>query len=514
MSLDNVCVAGLDGYFKRLNRSWTKTLGWSLEELAAKPSIEFVHPDDREATLAAREKLRAGEKIGSIINRYLCKDGAVRWLEWRSVAHIERGLVYAVARDVTEHKHAEQRLAEAKELQTRLQRQLIFADRMASVGTLAAGVAHEINNPLAFVTTNLALVQEELSAPNALSHPTRLVELKEMVSDAQTGAERIRKIVRGLKTFSRAEEEQRAVIEVRPLIELSVDMTFNEIRHRARLVKDYQKIPLVDADEARLGQVFINLLINAAQAISEGDASAHQIRLRTSTDAHGRAVIEVSDTGKGIPVEVTERIFDPFFTTKPVGIGTGLGLSICHTIVTGMGGEILVESKVGSGTTFRVVLPAAVTVTETATPSSLSHQELACASVLVVDDEPAIGHVFARVLRDHKVTAVTTAKQAIELIHSGKHFDIIFSDLMMPEMSGIEFYGELTRRSPRLSERVVFVTGGAFTPEAQTFLDQVDNECLDKPFEPAAVNKVVQRMLLKSKSDRSLECFTARSTAG
>lgn len=148
-----------------------------------------------------------------------------------------------------------------------------------------------------------------------------------MVSDAQTGAERIRKIVRGLKTFSRAEEEQRAVIEVRPLIELSVDMTFNEIRHRARLVKDYQKIPLVDADEARLGQVFINLLINAAQAISEGDASAHQIRLRTSTDAHGRAVIEVSDTGKGIPVEVTERIFDPFFTTKPVGIGTGLGLS-------------------------------------------------------------------------------------------------------------------------------------------------------------------------------------------
>src|SRR5690606_17350165 len=131
--------------------------------------------------------------------------------------------------------------------------------------------------------------------------------------------------VKGLKTFSRAEEEQRVVIELIPLLELSIDMTFNEIRHRARLVKDYRKIPNVAADEARLGQVFINLLINAAQSLPEGDSAQHEIRLTTSTDTQGRAVIEVSDTGSGIPAEVVERIFDPFFTTKPVGIGTGLG---------------------------------------------------------------------------------------------------------------------------------------------------------------------------------------------
>jgi PAS domain S-box-containing protein len=496
MSLDNVCVAGLDGYFKRLNPSWTRTLGWSIEELMARPSVEFVHPADREMTLAGRERLRSGATMGALTNRYLCKDGTFRWFEWRSVADAARGLVYAIARDVTEQKRAEQRLADAKELQEKLQRQLIFADRMASVGTLAAGVAHEINNPLAYVTTNLTLALEELCTLGALSPSAQLADLKEMVTDAHAGAERIRKIIRGLKAFSRAEEEQRAIVEVIPLLDLSVNMTFNEIRHRARLVKDYGKIPRVEADEARLGQVFINLLVNAAQSLPEGDSAAHEIRLATSTDAQGRAVIQVSDTGPGISAEVVERIFDPFFTTKPVGVGTGLGLSICHTIVTGMGGEIGVDSKVGSGTTFRVVLPAASTVQEEAAASSSPpKKDLACAAVLVVDDEPAIGLVFRRVLRDHEVTAVTTAKEAIELLDAGKHFDIIFSDLMMPELSGMEFYAELTRRLPHLARRVVFVSGGAFTPGAQAFLDRVENERLDKPFDPANVRDVVQRML-------------------
>ncbi|MEX0824496.1 MAG: ATP-binding protein, partial [Woeseia sp.] len=488
MSLDNVCVAGLDGYFKRLSPSWTRTLGWSIDELMAKPSVEFVHPEDREMTLAGRERLRSGATMGPLTNRYLCKDGTFRWFEWRSVADNARGLVYAVARDVTEQKRDEQRLAEAKELQGNLQRQLIFADRMASVGTLAAGVAHEINNPLAFVTTNLTLAQEELRTLDLLSPLASVEELREMISDAQAGAERIRKIIRGLKAFSRAEEEQLAIIEVIPLLELSVNMTFNEIRHKARLVKDYGDIPRVEADEARLGQVFINLLINAAQALPEGDTAAHEIRLVTSTDAQGRAMIQVSDTGAGIPADVVERIFDPFFTTKPVGVGTGLGLSICHTIITGMGGEIAVDSKVGRGTTFRVVLPAAATVQEeVAASSSPTKEDLACATVLVVDDEPAIGLIFRRVLRDHEVTAVTTAREGLELLASGKHFDVIFSDLMMPEMSGMELFAELTRQFPHLAGRVVFISGGAFTPEAQAFLDRVGNERLDKPFDPANV---------------------------
>jgi CheY-like chemotaxis protein/two-component sensor histidine kinase len=317
-----------------------------------------------------------------------------------------------------------------------------------------------------------------------------------MAVEAEEGAERIRKIVRGLKTFSRAEEERRAVIDVRPLLELSIDMAFNEIRHRARLVKSYGQAPLVEADEARLGQVFINLLVNAAQALPEGHSDANEIHIVTSTDAAGRAVIEVSDTGAGIPAHLIGRIFDPFFTTKPVGIGTGLGLSICHNIVASLGGEISVTSEEGVGTTFRIVLPPAVEAPRAARLApSARKQAMACAAVLVLDDEAAIGTVLRRVLCDHEVTAVTTAKQALELLSSGKHFDVIFSDLMMPEMSGMDFYAELQLSFPRLAERVIFVSGGAFTPSAKAFLDRVPNQRIDKPFDARSVRDIVQKLV-------------------
>jgi signal transduction histidine kinase len=292
--------------------------------------------------------------MGPLTNRYRCKDGSFRWLEWRSIAHLDRGLVYAAARDVTEQKLAEERLAEATEREEKLERQLMFADRMASIGTLASGAAHEINNPLAAVTTNIGLIIEELDrAPQAQSG------LREMAIDVQLAAERIRTIVRGLRSFSRVEEERRRVIDLRPVLELATAFTVNEIRGRARLVTEYDITPLVDADEARLGQVFINLLVNAVQALPEGQSDANEIRVVTMTDEAGRAVVEIRDTGAGIPASLMARIFDPFFTTKAVGVGTGLGLSICYTIVTGLGGEISAASTPGRGTTFRVAIPAA-----------------------------------------------------------------------------------------------------------------------------------------------------------
>lgn len=496
MSLDNLCVAGFDGYFKRVNPSWTRTLGWTEEELLARPSIELVHPEDRAATLAGRRALTNGAPMGPLVNRYRCKDGTYRWFEWRSVGHAERGLVYAAARDITEQKLAEANLREAKELQEKLERQLVFSDRMASVGTLAAGVAHEINNPLSCVTANIDMMREALASLGAACGTASVADLMEMVGEAQVGAERIRTIVLGLKTFSRAEEERRAVIDVGPVVQLAVDMAYNEIRHRAELVKEIGPTPLVDADEARLGQVFINLLVNAAQALPERGSDSNQIRIVTMTDAAGRAVIEVHDTGAGIPAALIGRVFDPFFTTKPVGIGTGLGLSICHNIVTAMGGEITVASEEGRGSTFRVVLPAAAGVNASvgarvAPPKATS----AKASVLVVDDEASVGNVLRRVLREHEVTVVTTAKDALSLLETGNEFDVILSDLMMPQMSGMEFYDEVTRRFPHVAERMVFVSGGAFTPSANAFLDRVPNERLDKPFDPKNVRELVQRFL-------------------
>lgn len=495
MSLDHLCVAGLDGFLKRVNPSWTRTLGWTPEELMSRPSVEFVHPEDRDATLAGRGRLAAGTAMGPLTNRYLCKDGTYRWFEWRSVARPERGLVYAAARDVTEGKLAEERLREAQALQDKLQRQLVFADRMASVGTLAAGVAHEINNPLGAVAANIALIIEELG-DGSCSESTS--ELREMAGEVEEGVERIRKIVRGLKTFSRAEQERRAVMDVRPVLELAINMTFNEIRHRARLVKDYGPTPMIEADDARVAQVMINLLVNAAQALPEGDSASNEIRIVTSTDAAGRAVIEVRDTGAGIPRAVVNRIFDPFFTTKPIGTGTGLGLSICHTIVTGMGGEITVESEEGRGTTFRVAIPGVAKVTLAAADAPVRPQQqeaMACAAVLVVDDEPSIGVVVRRVLRNHQVQVASSARKALELLESGERFDVILSDLMMPEMSGMDFYDELTRRFPEAAGRVIFLSGGAFTPRAHAFLDRVTNPRLEKPFDTRLLRELVQQLV-------------------
>ena len=304
-----------------------------------------------------------------------------------------------------------------------------------------------------------------------------------MLIDARDGAARVSKIVRGLKTFSRVEEERTTVVDLAPVLELAVNMSFNEIRHRAQLVTDYGKLPLVDGDDARLGQVFINLIVNAAQSFPEGVTDGNEIRIVTATDAEGRAVVEIRDTGPGIPAVMLSRIFDPFFTTKPVGVGTGLGLSISHNIVTGMGGTLSVESMVGRGTTMRVVLPPSTTVKPaSAADAPPATRATSNARILVVDDEPAIGLAFKRILRGYAVTTVTTAPEVLALLAAGNDFDVIFSDLMMPGMSGMELYKTLAKIHPIMASRMVFVTGGAFTGEANAFLDQVGNERLEKPF--------------------------------
>jgi CheY-like chemotaxis protein/two-component sensor histidine kinase len=301
--------------------------------------------------------------------------------------------------------------------------------------------------------------------------------------------------MRGLKTFSRVEQERRAVIELQPLLELSINMAYNEIRHRARLVKDYGSAPAVEADEARLGQVFINLLVNAAHAIPEGHTDANEIRVKTSTSAEGKAVIEVRDSGCGIPSALLSRIFDPFFTTKPIGIGTGLGLAICHNIVGALGGEISVESREGAGACFRVELPAATRRPATPLPAPKPKKPLFRARILVLDDEPEVANVLRRILCDHDVTVLTQARAALDLIGGGQAFDLIFSDLMMPEMSGMAFHGELSQRFPELAQRVVFVSGGAFSPNAAAFLESVENPRLEKPFAPRNVLALVRRMV-------------------
>jgi signal transduction histidine kinase/HAMP domain-containing protein len=240
-----------------------------------------------------------------------------------------------------------------------IQAQLMFADRLAAMGRLAAGVGHEINNPLAYVISNINYVHTELKRePGTPSEEVRQ-EMLEAIAAAKEGAERVRVIVQDLKTLSRPDDAGMGTADLATVVRGAANIAAHEVRRRARLVEECQGMPPVRGNAARLGQVFLNLIINAAHAIPEGHAEQNEIRVVARLESPERILVEVRDTGCGIPPENLERIFDPFFTTKPSGQGTGLGLSLCHNIITAMGGTITVESKVAQGTTFRVSLPVA-----------------------------------------------------------------------------------------------------------------------------------------------------------
>jgi len=398
---------------------------------------------------------------------------------------------------------------------SRMQQQLLISERMASVGTLAAGVAHEINNPLAALMANLDFAAQDVAklARDLHSHRSatdetgtcdgsadwvaiRLRDIEEPLRDARESADRIRLIVRDLKIFSRSDEEKTGAVDVQRVIESSLRMAWNEIRHRSRLVKDFSEVPLVEGNEGRLGQVFLNIIVNAAQAMTEGRADTNEIRIVTKQDEHGQVVVEVRDTGVGIPESVISRIFDPFFTTKPIGDGTGLGLAICHRIVTALGGQLQVESQVGKGTVLRVTLPVAndddAEVSRPPAVLVLGRRS----RILVVDDEPMMGKAIQRMLSaEHEVLAVTSARDALGRVSDGERFDIILCDLMMPEVTGMDLHAELLRDAPEQAERVVFMTGGAFTSGAREFLEHVRNPRIEKPFDRGILSALVREML-------------------
>ncbi|HVU53031.1 MAG TPA: response regulator [Polyangia bacterium] len=378
--------------------------------------------------------------------------------------------------------------------QRRTQEQLLISDRMASVGTLAAGVAHEINNPLASIFANLELAAgaiDELAAQPGCDR--RLVDVVDELRDAREAAERLRQIIRDLKIFSRAPDEaRRGPVELQRVMESSLRMAWNEIRHRARLVKEYGAAPLVDANEARLGQVFLNLVVNAAQAIPEGDAAHNVVRVVTGVDGAGRARVEVTDTGVGIAPENLPRVFDAFFTTKEIGVGTGLGLSICHRIVRGLGGEIELESEVGKGTVVRVLLPPSAGVLAPPRPRAPLAAPARRGRLLIVDDEVMFAKAVARSLAaEHDVEIAASAGDALARVRAGERFDVIICDLMMPQMTGMALHAELTAVAPEQAARIVFVTGGAFTAGAREFLDAVPNQRIEKPFESQQLRAVL-----------------------
>jgi CheY-like chemotaxis protein len=304
------------------------------------------------------------------------------------------------------------------------------------------------------------------------------------------GMTRVRQIVRNLTTFSRSSVESHALVDVRSMVESAIQMTLHEVQLRARLTRELADAPPIEADEARLGQALLALILNAAQAIPEGDPKGNEVRVATYTDADGNAVVEIADTGVGIPPEVLPRIFDPFFTSKPES--TGLGLSIAHGTINQLGGEIRVTSS-PPGSTFRVVLPAA-RKWRTSRPPDSARALVRRSRVLVVDDDPLVGEALARTLEsDADVETSTDAGAVLSRLAAGERWEVILTDLLMPGVSGMDLYAGLLRVAPDAAASLVFMTGGAYTPRARAFVEGVHALVLEKPLEIAKLRSLIAR---------------------
>ena len=399
------------------------------------------------------------------------------------------------------------------------------AEHLASLGRVAAAVGHEINNPLAFVVLNLdqSLAQlralgelaAEISATAAAAAVNsgkgeitasadtmsgRLAGVVSMLETSQGGLERIRRTVGNLQRLSRPDDEERGPVDIAKVLDQSIAMAWNQIRHRARFVTNLDQIPLIKGNAVALEQVFLNLLVNAVQAIPEGNAEGNEIRVTTRSSAN-EIVVEIRDSGSGIAPDLQERIFEPFFTTKPAGVGTGLGLFISRQTVTDHGGRVEIESQIERGTAFRVFLPWSDTDAASPEPSpsptgASVTQPARRGRVLVIDDEPAIGAAIRAALREeHEVVVAHRAADALARLVDGESFDLLLCDLVMPDVGGPEVYATVAEKWPHLTGRLVFMTGGAFTAATGDFVDRVRPFVFPKPFRLDELRDLVRQRI-------------------
>ncbi|AUX39613.1 uncharacterized protein SOCE26_010070 [Sorangium cellulosum] len=429
--------------------------------------------------------LRAGETTLELGGHTAVID--VRWVdfEWQG-----RAARMAHLRDVTGRRRAE-------ELRLRLER----SERLAAVGQLAAGVAHEINNPLAYVVANLELLARELRRLEGDGVTTE--HLAQPLADARHGAARVMNIVRDLGVFARTEaNEAIGPTDVNAAIESALSIAHTQIKHRARVMRELAPVSRVGGTEGRLTQVFVNLLINAAHSIPEGHAAENVIEVRTREQGPD-VVAEIVDSGCGVPEEHMGRLFEPFFTTKRAGEGTGLGLAICRSIVESCGGSIGVSSTVGVGTCVRVRLPVWARAEPAARPAA-AHDEGSPrrARILIVDDEPLILRALGGVLgASHEVVCVGSGVHAQRTLRLDARFDVVLCDIAMEEGTGDELYGWIEAELPALAGRVLFMTGGGASDAGRRFLEAHGGRVLEKPIDPAELLRRVGALLSRRTSE-------------
>jgi len=401
-----------------------------------------------------------------------------------------------IARDISDLKAAEQaRLA--------FEARMHEADKMASLGHLVAGISHEINNPLAAILLNLPALQEAFAEVTTVlgrlkvRPPSDLLdEVPRILQESLEATERIRVIVAEMRLLAHPKGGSGEPARVEDLLEGALALVSNEVRFRARVERHYNTTPLIVVDRTRLSQAFLNILLNAAQAIESGDPENSWIHVEARVEDEGVVVI-ITNSGPPIPQEVLPRIFEPFFTTKPVGQGVGLGLSITYDTIRRHGGHIQAKSGPEEPTSFRIWLPrntglalaapAEITASEAAPPHP-SH-------VLLVDDDPLVQNSIRRTLeRHHDVVIVGSGARALSILEAEK-FDIVLCDLIMPGMTGMQLFETIRARDPEQAKRFVFLTGGTSSPEARTFLLSVDNPRAYKPLGADEIVRLIAKCL-------------------
>lgn len=469
-----------------VNEAFIKMTGYTREEVIGNTLALLQRSKAEQSILEnSRARLSKGEAVSRETTNYR-KDGREFISEWH-IAPIrnQQGNVthlVSIQRDITARRRAEAELQQQREA-------LHQSEKLATMGQLLAGVAHELNNPLSVVMGQAALLRQSIRSKRQMERADKIVQ----------AAERCARIVNNFLALARQRPPERHPVHLNQVVREAVELLAYPLRVDS--VEVYfdlaEELPVLRADAHQLHQVVVNLVANAHQAMRETPLPRRLTLATGVAESGGRVWLEVRDTGPGIAPKVYERIFEPFFTTKPPGVGTGLGLSLCQSIIAGHGGVISVVCPEAAGAVFRVELPveapeaAAVQVAQGIVQPMVRGKR-----ILVVDDEPGISGVLAEVLQldGHVVETVANGEAALAKLQE-QAYDVIVSDIRMPELDGPGLYWEMERRDPSLLHRVVFLTGDTLNAGTREFLEQTGVPCLSKPFALSDVREIVQRIL-------------------
>jgi len=464
---------------ENINSSGLALLGKSKQEVIGEKCYRVVHGNDKpteycplKQTLKSKKAVSI-ERYDELFGKYFSITSAPMFDEHSKVTKC----VYLM-RDIT-------KAVEAKEKERALQQELNITSRLASIGEVAAGIAHEINNPLTGVI-GFAQMLTQMDVPE---------DIKEAVEVIDDGAKRTAGIVEKLLTFARRNKPEKEYVDINSVVMSAVDirayeMRTNNIEVTTDLLLD---LPKTMVNVGQLQQVFLNVIINAEHAM----ATHNEGTLSIKTERVNRNIrVSISDNGPGISQRNIGKLFDPFFTTKDSDEGTGLGLSISYGIIKEHGGVIRVESKLGKGTTFIIDLPVLTTIDKTAIdkPDNQEPENITGAKILVVDDEPNICRVLDRLLtrEGHAVETMSSAQMALKSLND-KKYDLILLDIKMPGMNGIEFYNHMKDIAPSLQRKVVCITGDVISAKNKAFLEKAKIPCITKPF---AVDELMRQVKL------------------